>query len=140
MIYLDTSVAVALLTPEQRTADARTWFASLEDTPVTSDWLISEFASAIAIKLRRSELTEAHAKQVHKEFDLLTTGGTRLIPVSRTAFRRAAELARQYRHGLRAADALHLAAALEAGATSIATLDGIMASNAKRLKLSLEAI
>lgn len=140
MIYLDTSVAVALLTPEPRTADVRTWFAGLEDAPVTSDWLIPEFTSAVAIKLRRGELTEAHAKQVHKEFDLLAANGTRLIPVSRTAFRQAAELARQYRHGLRASDALHLAAALEAGATSIATLDGIMASNAKRLKLELEAI
>jgi uncharacterized protein len=140
MVYLDTSVAVALLTPEPRTADVRTWFAGLEDTPVASDWLIAEFASAVSIKLRRGELTEANAKQVHKEFDLLATSGLRLIPVSRGAFQRAAELAKQYRYGLRAADALHLAVALEAGANSVATLDGVMASNAKRLKLKVEAI
>lgn len=140
MVYLDTSVVVALLVPEPQSAAVRAWFAGFEDIPVGSDWLLSEFASAIAIKLRRGELTEANARQVHKEFGLLAASGLRLIPVSRTAFQQAAELAKQYRHGLRAADALHLAVALEVGANSVATLDGVMASNAKRLKMKVEAI
>lgn len=140
MVYLDTSVVVALLVPEPRSADVRAWFASLNGIPVGSDWLLSEFASAVSIKLRRGELTEANAKQVHKEFDLLATGGLRMTPVSRAAFREAAGLAKQHRQGLRAADALHLAAAVEVGANSVATLDGIMANNAKRLKLKVEAI
>lgn len=140
MVYLDTSVVVALLVPEPRSADVQSWFASLDGVPVGSDWLLSEFASAVAIKLRRGELTEAHARRVHKEFGLLVSSGLRLIPVSRAAFLQAAELAKQYRHGLRAADALHLAVALEAGANSVASLDGVMASNAKRLKLKVEAI
>jgi predicted nucleic acid-binding protein len=140
MVYLDTSVVVALLVREPRSADVQTWFAGLEGMPVGSDWLLSEFASAVAIKVRRGELTEANAKLVHKEFDLLSASGLRLIPVSRAAFREAARLAKQHRHGLRAADALHLAAAMEAGANSVATLDGVMASNAKRLKLKVAAI
>jgi uncharacterized protein len=140
MVYLDTSVVVALLVPEPRSADVKTWFAGLEGIPVGSDWLLSEFASAIAIKVRRGELTEANAKLVHKEFDLLATSGLRLLPVSRTAFREAARLANLHRYGLRAADALHLATALEAGAGSVATLDGVMANNAKRLKLKVETI
>jgi predicted nucleic acid-binding protein len=77
---------------------------------------------------------------VHKEFDMLAAGGLRIIPVSRSAFREAAHLARQHRHGLRAADALHLATALEAGAASMATLDAVLATNAKRLKLKVAAI
>lgn len=140
MIYLDTSVVVPLLVPEPRTADAKAWYARLEEVPVGSDWLLSEFTSAIAIKVRRGDLTDATAKLVYKEFDLLAAGGLRVIPVSRAAFREAAHLARQHRHGVRAADALHLAVALEAGANSIATLDAIMASNAKRMKLKVEAI
>jgi uncharacterized protein len=140
MVYLDTSVVVALLVPEPRSTDVKAWFAGLEGIPVGSDWLLSEFASAIAIKIRRGELTDANAKLVHKEFDLLVASGLRLIPVSRAAFREAAGLAKQHRYGLRAADALHLATALEAGANSVATLDGVMATNAKRLKLKLEAI
>lgn len=140
MVYLDTSVVVALLVPEPRSADVKAWFTGLQGIPVGSDWLFSEFASAIAIKIRRGELAEANAKLVHKEFDLLSTSGLRLLPVSREAFREAAGLAKQYRHGLRAADALHLATALEVGANSVATLDGVMATNAERLKLKVEAI
>jgi hypothetical protein len=140
MIYLDTSVAVALLVPEPRTADVQAWFAGLAEATIGSDWLLAEFASAIAIKQRRSELSDANAKRVHKEFDVLVAGGMRIIPVSRAAFREAAQLSKQHRHGLRAADALHLATALEAGAASIATLDTVLAVNAKRLKLKVEAI
>ena len=42
--------------------------------------------------------------------------------------------------GLRTGDALHLACALEAKAQGIATLDTILAKNAKRFKLKLVAI
>lgn len=140
MIYLDTSVAVALLVPEPRTADVQAWFAGLAEATFASDWLLAEFASAISIKQRRGELSDANAKLVHKEFDMLAAGGLRIIPVSRSAFREAAHLARQHRHGLRAADALHLATALEAGAASMATLDAVLAANAKRLKLKVAAI
>ena len=61
MIYLDTSVAVALLVPEPRTADVQAWFAGLAEATIGSDWLLAEFASAIAIKQRRSELSDANA-------------------------------------------------------------------------------
>ena len=140
MIYLDTSVAVSLLVPEPKTADVKTWFAGLNDVAVGSDWLISEFASAISIKMRARELTESAARSVRTEFKALQEGGLRMLPVSRAAFQKAAELATQHKHGLRAGDALHLAVALEIGANSIATLDSLIVTNARRLKLSVEVI
>ena len=140
MIYLDTSVAVSLLVPEPRTADVKMWFAGLAKIPVSSDWLLTEFDSAISIKMRSGELSEANAKAVRKEFEMLAASGLRIVPVSRTAFRYAADLARQHTHRLRAGGALHLAVAREVDAKSIATLDSVMASNAKRLKMRLEAI
>ena len=139
MICLDTSVAVSLLVSEPRTADVKAWFSGLDDTPVSSDWLLSEFASAISIKVRSKELAESDARSVRKEFGTLTGSGLRIVPVSRAAFQEAAGLVTQHKHGLRAGNALHLAVALEVGAKSIATLDGVMASNAKRLKMKAEA-
>jgi predicted nucleic acid-binding protein len=59
------------------------------------------------------------------------------MPVSRDAFKTAAKMAREPAHGLRAGDALHLAAALEVGAQTIATLDAVMTANAKRLKMKV---
>jgi predicted nucleic acid-binding protein len=48
-------------------------------------------------------------------------------------------MTREPAHGLRAGDALHLAAALEMGAQTIATLDAVMTVNAKRLKIKVVA-
>ncbi len=140
MIYLDTSVAVSLLVPEPRTADVKTWFSGLNEIPVSGDWLLTEFDSAVSIKVRAGELSETDAKAVRKEFEKLTMNGLRIVPVSRVAFRDAADLAKQHAHRLRAGDALHLAVAREVGAKSVATLDSVMSANAKRMKMGLEAI
>ena len=132
MIYVDTSVIVALLTVEPRTQDMTAWYAGLRETPTCSDWLLTEFSSALSIKLRTGQISEANAKRVRKEFELLTEGGLRIVPVSRSAFRRAAEMTSLHDHGLRAGDSLHLAVALELGASHMATLDGTLAANATR--------
>ena len=70
MIYFDTSVAVSLLVAEPRALDVIAWFAGLSETPVRGDWLLSESASAISIKVRSGELTERNAKAVQKEFEI----------------------------------------------------------------------
>ena len=137
MVYVDTSVIVALLTVEPKTQDVTAWYAGLRDTPYCADWLLTEFSSAISIKLCTRQLTETHATRVRKEFNLLAAGGLRLVPVSRAAFRQAADMVKQHQHGLRAGDSLHLAVALELGASHMATLDGTLAENAKRKRLEL---
>ena len=136
MVYVDTSVVVPLLTLEPSSENVTAWFTDLQEMPVSSDWLLTEFASAISIKVRTGQLSGVIAKSVHKEFQLLASSGLRLVPVSRSAFKAAADLAQAHIHGLRAGDALHLAVAQEMGAKTIATLDGMMAKNAKRLKIT----
>jgi predicted nucleic acid-binding protein len=137
MIYVDTSVIVALLTVEPRTQNVIAWYAVLRDTPTCSDWLLTEFSSALSIKLRTGQITEANAKRVRKEFELLTEGGLRIVQVSREAFRYAAEMVKSHDHTLRSGDSLHLAVALELGATYMATLDITLAANAKRSGMKL---
>jgi hypothetical protein len=137
MIYVDTSVIVALLTVEPKTRNATAWYAGLRDTPSCSDWLLTEFSSALSVKLRTGQISEANAKRVRKEFALLAEGGLRIVPVSRGAFGHAAEMVKLHDHGLRAGDSLHLAVALELGASHMATLDGTLAANAKRNGMKL---
>ncbi|MDP2794101.1 MAG: type II toxin-antitoxin system VapC family toxin [Sulfurisoma sp.] len=139
MIYLDTSVVVSLLVPEPKSADVAAWFAGLTIMPMSSDWLLTEFASAISIKVRRGEVSESDARAVRKEFELLASG-LRIVPIGRSAYRDAAKLAARHGHGLRAGDALHLAVAKDAGAKSLATLDAVLSANAKRLKMGVEVI
>jgi predicted nucleic acid-binding protein len=67
-------------------------------------------------------------------------GDLYLLPVEPATFHSAAILSLDVASGLRAGDALHLAAALAAKARGVATLDEVMAKNAKRLRLKLAAI
>lgn len=140
MLYVDTSVVVALLAREPRTAAAKSWYAALGEAPAAADWCVTEVASALSIKVRTGQLTPAKAKAAWAVFEQLARGGLRLVAVSRSAFREAAALASDHRQGLRAGDALHLAVAREIGAGRLATLDGSMAAGAKRLGFALEEI
>ena len=139
MVYVDTSVIVALLTVEAKTASVVDWFQTLVEPPTSSDWLAIEFASAVSIKVRVGQLSEAQGRRVRREFDHLASNGLRLVAVSRRAFHRAADFVAQHRRGLRSGDSLHLAVALESGATEIATLDATLARNAKREGLAVVA-
>jgi hypothetical protein len=130
MIYVDTSVIVPLLTTEPKTQSVTAWFTELRDTPICSDWLLTEFHSALSIKLRTGQLNETNAKRVRKEFDLFIDGGLQVVAVSRNAFKLAAKLVQQSENGLRSGDSLHLAVALELEADYMATLDGTLAANA----------
>lgn len=135
MIYLDTSAAVPLFVREPASAAVDAWFEACAEPLLSSDWIVTEFASALSIKERSGMLSSKDARAAWRGFEAFCESGLRLVAVSRQAFREGARLARQQAHGLRAGDALHLAVAQEAGAGTIATLNTTLAANAKRLKL-----
>ncbi len=132
MLYVDTSVVVALLTAEPKTPHVTKWFAELDETPISSDWLLPEFSSAMSIKLRSKQLSDAHVRRVRKEFELLISGGIQLVALSRSAFSLASDMVKQHRYGLRAGHSLHLAVGVECGASHVATLDVTFAQNVRR--------
>jgi uncharacterized protein len=130
-VYIDTSVAVPLFVPEPASAAIDEWFANQEGRFISSDWLITEFASALSLKVRRAEINKKQADSAYKEFEAFTQSGLQLVRLSRDTFAAAAALVRSSNSGLRAGDALHLAAAISASATAIATADANLAKNAK---------
>lgn len=135
MIYLDTSAAVPLFVREPGSAAVDAWFEACADPLLSSDWIVTEFASALSLKERSGVLSAKDSRAAWRGFEAFCESGLRLVAVSRQAFREGARLARQQTHGLRAGDALHLAVALEAGTKAIATLDTILAAYARRLKM-----
>lgn len=133
MIYLDTSAVVPIFVTEPASAAVDAWLEACAELLVSSDWIVTEFASALSIKVRRGEITTRQVQAAWNDFETFCKTGLRLLPVSRSAFAKAAALNRNAASGLRAGDSLHLAIAIEAGTKAIATADGVLGRNAQTL-------
>jgi uncharacterized protein with PIN domain len=61
MLYLDTSLLVAALTNETEARRMQSWLGQQDvDELAISDWVATEFSSAISIKLRTGQIRAAH--------------------------------------------------------------------------------
>jgi hypothetical protein len=135
MIYLDTSVVVALLTPEEHSPQALDWLEQCRETLISSDWLITETHSALGLKERHHGLSPQDRQAAGEQFERLLQGGIELRSLDRGRFRQAAELLQDPTLGLRAGDALHLGVALHSRCTQLASFDERMLQAATELGL-----
>jgi hypothetical protein len=135
MLYLDTSLLVAALTNEAETERMQHWLGrQAEGELAISDWVTTEFSSALSIKLRTGQIGAAHRADALAMFTRLATDSFAVVPVSRLQFRTAARFVEQHALGLRAGDALHLAICSDHGAT-LCTLDRRLSDAASALGL-----
>ena len=140
MLYVDTSVLVALCTHEAKTADVVKWYADCTEELASAAWCVTEFASAMGLKQRTGQLTQEQAQTAWMQFERVCANDLQLLPVETTTFHKAAVLTLDASAGLRAGDALHLACAMQAKAQGMVTLDVVLAKNAKRFKVQSVSI
>lgn len=130
MVYCDTSVLVAALTPETATETVQAWLgAQGAGTLAISGWTVTEFSGALSIKLRSGELSVAQRASVMTHWRLMLAENLVTLPVPGPAYDLAARFADRHDLKIRAGDALHLAVASLAG-LPLATLDRTMAEAA----------
>ena len=121
VVYVDTSVLVALFLNEPHSVAAADWYLREKSELVAAAWCIPEYASALGIKQRTGAIDAQQAQSAWTRFERMV----------------AAELVLDAASALRAGDALHLACAEAAGAKRMATLDEVVARNAQRLKIKV---
>ena len=135
MVYVDTSVLVAMCTQESKTADVLQWYTECTQELTSAAWCVTEFASAMGLKQRTGQLTAEQAQTAWTMFERMCANDLQLLPVEASTFHKAAMMTMNTASGLRAGDALHLACAVEAKCKSMTTLDVVLAKNAKLFKV-----
>ncbi len=135
MIYVDTSVFVALCTAELKSDDVAKWYVNSSAKMISSTWAFTEFSSALSLKVRTNQITEKQSREAWKKFDDLCQNDVELLPIESKVYYSAGILVFDSKSKLRAGDALHLAAAKQFKSKSLATLDKVLAKNASNVKI-----
>jgi len=126
LIYLDTSLVVSLFCLDANSAAAATLLQTAEEKFLITVLVELEAVNAFGLKEFRKEITSKQAEASLRNLDkAIRSGVFQLRPLPESVFERARQLSRQLTPtlGTRTADLLHVAAALELGASSLYTFD-----------------
>ena len=139
MIYLDTSVLVAYYLPETL-SDLVQQRLHQASAVVVSELAQTEFASALALRYRRGDLSLTDAQQVEMLFSShLSADLYRTLHLNSAVFQQAYAFVSRFDLPIKAPDALHLAAA-KLEEVPLVTADRQMARNAEMLQIDVELI
>jgi len=127
-LYCDASALAKLFFPETGSDELNDLLGARNDV-MLSDLAITEVVSALARRMREGSLPAAAARRAHRKILSTAAGGALRRVELLAATHREAErlLLTSGDSALRAADALHLALALGAGAGTVLTYDRGMA-------------
>lgn len=126
MIYLDTSFLVSMHIRDVNTAAALNLVGATDEALMMSSLAEFETVNAFSLRVFRNEMQPINRDNAVRDLDDdVAYGVLTLVPVPDSAFARAKALAQTLTSiiGVRALDLLHVAAAIELGASSLFTFD-----------------
>ena len=128
------------MTSEDATDRVLAWLTDLGSADLTiSNWVVTEFASALSMKIRMGDLRAEDRAKSAGLFKQIQMDSLVVVPLTRGHFQVAARFAAQTGIGLRAGDALHVAVAADLGAV-LCTLDKRLAEAAVVLGVGAEMV
>ena len=137
-VYVDSSALVKIYVPEPDSDQVESLLRSRTDL-VISDLVVTEIVSAAARRMREGTLPARTVR--HLQQSILTdvkSDRIRLVDLRSTTHRNAERILMKFVSGvLRAADALHLALALESECRSVVTFDIRLAEAARSAGVSV---
>ena len=137
MVYLDTSALVPLFVRESTSDQVQSALSALASRePAVSDWVLLEFNSAIAARVRSGSLGRPEGREAIRKCENLTNASFVVCTIASADIAAARLYVEYFPSGLRAADALHLAVARRLSARLL-TMDRVQARAARRLGLTV---
>ena len=136
MLYLDTSFLVPYFVSENSSEKVEKFLREVkEDELVVSAWSVTEFVSALGLKVRTKQLDKPAASAALAAFREVGERYFNWLVVSPGDFKFASAYLEKWDLGLRAGDALHLAVAKSNGVKKLLTLDERMLKAGKALRI-----
>jgi predicted nucleic acid-binding protein len=143
LIYLDSSFVVSLYCPDANSAAAAAILQSADEPLLITTLCQLETVNALGLRVFRKEISGPQAETSLRHFAKdLRAKAFQLRSLPEPAFERAHQLSRQStpKLGTRTADLLHVAAALELGASSLFTFDLRQSGLARAVGLTLNSL
>ncbi|MGA3080146.1 MAG: type II toxin-antitoxin system VapC family toxin [Terracidiphilus sp.] len=143
MIYLDTSLVVSLYTLDANTAAATAILQSAQDTRLITSLVELEVVNALGLRVFIKEISSLQAETSLNDFARDQRAGVyQLRTLPEPSFERARQLSRNLtaKLGTRTADLLHVAAAVELGATGFFSFDLRQRKTAEAVGLQLNPL
>lgn len=124
MVYIDTSFIIPYFIAEASSNQVETKLMAFEPGGLAiSMWTKTEFASAVAMKVRMQAISPDLARTTLAKFEETVAEAFQILSVKDTDFNLAALMLQQFSTGLRSGDALHLAIAQNNAVERFYTLD-----------------
>jgi predicted nucleic acid-binding protein len=139
--YVDTCLLVSLFHGDSGYGAAETWLAACADQELwISHWVLLEFASATAVRLRRGDLRASKAEALQTALEAFRQGRLAMLEPRGEDFLLARSWIQAHGDcGLRAADGLHLALARRQG-LRLASADQTLVAAAEALGVEAELV
>ncbi|MHB8788033.1 MAG: type II toxin-antitoxin system VapC family toxin [Thauera sp.] len=139
-LYADTCILLPLFFRDTSTEAVLAWLGGVgNETVLISQWTRTEFASAAGIMARRGDISADLHREGLERFDRLVSARLSTELVDTTDFDRARSWIADYRSGLRAGDALHLAVCARLSAR-LCTADGPLARAAADVGVAVQKV
>ena len=136
--YIDTSYLAPLFVPETTSGSIAEHLSNAPaGTLATSQWTRVEFCSLLARHRRMNIMTAQQTDDAEAMFERMLIKSFILLPTDVADHETAMGFLRSRSTSLRAADALHLAVALNHRAAAILTLDKTLINEGRRLGLNI---
>ena len=136
---LDASFVVSLFVTDVHSERADRFIADLKEAAIVSELCALEFASSVSRGVRMERTTVQTAQETLADFDDWRVRSTIPLPINDIDIKLAAALVRDFATKLAAADALHLAAAMNIRA-KLVTFDSRLVAAARMRGAAVEEL